>query len=106
MFMKRILEKLKKSHREFLQYAENNHVSIGTFRYIQFVFYYKKYSVSMSDYFSNRLYDRSVSHVDFWKSNHRVIHKWRNVINNYKPANNLSQIICRLFSNQHFIFLR
>ncbi len=83
--MKRILEKLKRNYGEFMQCAKNNNVKLGKLRYIQFAYYYKKYSVSLNDYFSNKLYDKSISHKGFWNGNHRIIHKWKNVIKNFKP---------------------
>ncbi len=83
--MKKIVEKLKSNYRVFMQCAENNNARIGKLRYIQFIYYYKRYSVSLNDYFFNKLYDTTVSHKDFWKGNHRIIHKWKNVIKNHKP---------------------
>ncbi len=83
--MKRILEKLKKNHSEFMRYAKMNNTDIGIMQYIQFAYYCKKYAVSMNDYFFNKLYDRNISHKDFWAGNHRILHKWKNVVRRYKP---------------------
>ena len=83
--MKKIFKKLKKNRNEFMECAEINNADVGVFQYIQFVFYYKKYAVSMNDYFSNKLYDKSISHKEFWAVNHRIIHKWKNVVKKYKP---------------------
>ncbi len=83
--MKEIIVKLKKNHMEFMQYAKKNNAHVGIKQYIQYLFYYKRYTISMNDYFFNKLYDSKVSHREFWEGNHRIIHKWNNVVKNYKP---------------------
>lgn len=83
--MKSILNRIKKNYNEFMQCARKNDVKVGKIKYLKFVYYCTKYSISINDYFFNRLYDTSVSHKDFWSKNHKIIHRWKNVIKNHMP---------------------
>ena len=83
--MKSVLQKLKTNHDSFESQGKKAGAPPGWVQYAQYLVYRKRYSVSVGDYFFNRLYDKSVSHETFFAGNHAVIHRWKNVRRKYKP---------------------
>ena len=65
--------------------------------YIYYLYDRLKYKNSIDDFFSNKLYDKSISHQEYYANLHTNIHKWSVVSKNFKSdASLMWRIIHRI----------
>ena len=53
------------------------------FTFLHFLYYKMKYCIDVEEYTINKLFDKTVSHEYFYKKNHKSIHSWKRVKEQY-----------------------
>ena len=70
---------------KFKKIGSENNCSAGFVRFLKYLKLRVSYKVSMQDFFSERLYDKSVDHFAYFNSLHTAIHKWAYVRPRFVP---------------------
>lgn len=72
-------------YKKFIQLGKEFNIQTSIPMYIVSIGIRLKYGVGSKDFFENRLYDRNVSHKEYYETVHYVIHKWDTVSRKFMP---------------------
>lgn len=77
--------KLMTHYKRFKEFGNKYRVKTTIGMYVDSLWIRIKYSIGSKEYFENRLYDKSTSHLDYYATVHYVIHKWKTVSHKFMP---------------------
>ena len=93
----KIIKKIKEQYIDLKEYAKKNGYNYNFFIFVDACKHRLIYEIDFNSYIDNRLFYKGEKYKKYMEKNHKVLHRWSNVIKQYeKNSNKLWLFTCKI----------